>query len=329
MATYRASEYRLPQLPDRPSCHCATVTDLPDGRLLAVWYAGTEEAAPDVALLASYFDGNEWAVPTVLLDTPGLPDGNPTLWTDPEGTVWLFHVVIHGRGWSSVLPYYRTSTDCGNSWSESRLFCERQGLMFRSRPLLLPTGRLILPAYDEIDWTGVCYLSDDRGATWRPSGPMAAPKGYGCIQPAVVQRRDGTLCAYLRTGSEGTCIWRSESRDGGETWSQCTPTPWPNPNSGIDLIRATSGGWILACNPISRGRHRLTLALSPDEGISWTEYVVEDEPGEEFSYPVLLQEKPGPCHLLYTHKRQSIRHVRFEAAWLAADYKGELPQPRP
>jgi len=141
--------------PGRPSSHCATLTELSDGRLLAVWYAGTCEGANDVALLAATWDG-EWSPPWVLLDTPGLPDGNPTLWTAPDGTIHLFHVIIHGHGWESVLPYYRISADDGNTWSESCLFAQRRGLMFRCRPITLSTGRVVFPVYDETDWSGAC-----------------------------------------------------------------------------------------------------------------------------------------------------------------------------
>lgn len=295
-------------IPGRPSSHCATLTELTDGRLIAVWYAGTQEGARDVALLAATYDGT-WSEPKVLLDTPGLPDGNPTLWTAPDGSIYLFHVVIYEGGWDSVLPYYRISTDDGNTWSESRLFADRRGLMFRCRPITLSTGRVVLPAYDETDWSGVCYLSDDGGRTWRPSGPMTALTG--CIQPAVVERTDGSLVAYLRTGAGGDSLWQSTSADGGETWSPCVKTIWPNPNAGIDLIRCRDGRWVLAFNPLTQGRGKLSLALSTNEGESWTETVVEDEPVQEFSYPALLQANDGRVHLLYTYKRESIKHLVF------------------
>jgi predicted neuraminidase len=295
-------------IPGRPSSHCATLTELPDGRLLACWYSGSEESAPDVALMSSVYNG-EWSVPAVLLDTPGLPDGNPTLWTAPDGAVWLFHVVIHGRGWDSVLPYYRISTDCGNTWTESRLFADREGLMFRCRPITLGSGRIVFPVYDEKDWTGLCYLSDDAGQCWRASSAMLAPTG--CIQPAVVERTDGTLCAYLRTGGAGGHLWQSTSDDEGETWSPCNPTTWANPNSGIDLIRCRDGAWVLACNPTATGRGRLSVAISHDEGKSWKKTVLENEPGGEFSYPALLEDGTGRCHLLYTYRRESIKHVSF------------------
>jgi len=126
-----------------------------------------------------------------------------------------------------------------------------------------------------------------------------------------VQRGDGSLIAYLRTGEGGGCIWQCTSCDHGETWSPCAKTVWPNPNAGIDLIRCHDGVWVLACNPIASGRGVLSLAISRDEGGSWRELPVERELGAEFSYPALLQDRAGRCHLLYTYKRESIKHVEF------------------
>jgi len=295
------------KLPGRPSSHCATLTEALDGSVLAVWYAGSREGAPDVALVAAQYEQGRWSPPRVVLDTPGLPDGNPTLWTGPDGTIWLFHVVIHGRGWDSVLPYYRKSQDGGLTWTDCGLFERREGLMFRCRPVTLRSGRVVLPAYDEKTWSGVCYLSDDQGQSWRPSAPMVAPRG--CIQPAVVELNDGSLLAYLRTGGDGGCVWRSVSVDGGETWSACEDTGLPNPNSGIDLIRCASGRLVLAFNPQQRGRDRLAVGRSDDEGATWQQEVVEEATGAEFSYPALLQTRDGRVHLLYTYRRESIKHL--------------------
>lgn len=295
------------KLAGRPSSHCATLTEAADGAVLAVWYAGSREGAADVALIAARYEQGRWSAPWVVLDTPGLPDGNPMLWTGPDGTLWLFHVIIHGHGWDSVLPYYRKSRDGGRTWTDCGLFEPREGLMFRCRPVTLRSGRVVLPAYDEQTWSGVCYLSDDDGQSWRPSQPLFAPPG--CIQPAVVELAEGRLLAYLRTGGDGGCIWRSVSLDGGETWSACEDSGLPNPNSGIDLIQCVGERLVLAFNHQTKGRDRLAVGLSDDEGATWRQELVEDDPGNEYSYPALLQSRDGLVHLLYTHRRESIKHL--------------------
>ncbi len=299
-------------IPGRPSSHCATLTETSDGTILACWYAGTYEGHPDVAIMLACFSpqNNIWSPPVVLHDTPGLSDGNPLLYTLPDGSLILWFVTIQSKGWDTARPFWQRSCDNGQTWTPPARFGDRDGVMFRCRPVRLSSGRLILPAYDEIACQGLPLLSDDKGQTWREAARMTAPPG--CIQPAIVELQDGSLLAYLRTCGPGGWIWESRSLDGGESWTPCAPTALPNPNSGIDLIRLADGRLLLAYNPISRGRSQLAIALSEDEGRSWRTILLENEPQQEFSYPALLQARSGHVHLLYTFKRQTIKHILFD-----------------
>lgn len=287
------------------------MTELPGGDLLAAWYSGTREGHPDVAIICArrLRQNGIWTRPEVLVDTNGKSDGNPLLFTDAQGRVWLFYVTIQQHGWSTALPYFRCSEDGGNTWSDPCAFCDEPGTMFRCRPIRLGDGRLVLPAYDEKTWQGLCFLSDDEGNSWRPAEPISAPTGS--IQPAVVELSDGSLLALLRTGGSGGYIWQSRSFDRGETWTPCDATQLFNPNSGIDMIRCTGGELVLAFNHSRSERTPLGVALSEDEGYSWPlRRMVESAPGE-YSYPALLQSSSEELHLLYTWRRRKIRHVSF------------------
>jgi predicted neuraminidase len=321
------THYLNVHLPGRPTCHCASLTELPDGDLLAVWYAGAGEGLPDSALLSARYSQPEsqWTIPETIVDTPGLSDGNAILFTAPGGAVWLVHTVIQGHGWDTVQTYWRQSLDGGLSWSGPRLLDGEAGLMVRCRPLQLSSGRLLVPMYDEKDWSSFCLLSDDGGFSWRRSVRLQAPEG--CIQPAVVERADGSLLAHMRCGNRVGHVWQATSLDGGENWSPCTAVDLPNPNSGLDLIRLPGGELLLAANLNTASRSPLHLALSPDEGETWPcRLIVAHDPGEEFSYPQLLQDRQGRCHLLYTWRRERIRHLAFDGEWLAreAGRQGEL-----
>lgn len=311
----------------RPTCHCASLCELPDGDLLAVWYAGQGEGLGDSALLQARFsvaDG-QWTAPEVIVDTRDLSDGNAVLFPTAAGRVWLFHTVIQRHGWDTVLAYWRQSTNAGLTWSEARLFDPEEGMMFRSRPLALSSGRILIPAYDEKDWSSFMYLSDDDGFTWQRSSRLRVSDG--CIQPAVVERGDGSLLAYLRCGSRTGHIWQATSTDGGTTWGDCTPVDLANPNSGLDLLRLASGELLLAANLTTNARTPLHLALSEDEGQSWPyRIIVAHDPGAEFSYPQLLQDRRGLCHLLYTWRRERIRHLCFDGEWLRREAAKQAEQ---
>jgi predicted neuraminidase len=46
---------------------------------------------------------------------------------------------------------------------------------------------------------------------------------------------------------------RSESRDGGMTWSPVVDDDIPNPGSGLEVIRLQSGRWAMVCNDTEQG----------------------------------------------------------------------------
>ncbi len=317
------------QLADRPLAHCATLCALPGGRLLAAWFGGTFETAPDVAILSAYRtpENAEWSAPAVIADHPGHALGQPVFLTRPDGELWLFFDVVMETsavqampfnalpplaGWTSAQPFVQRSRDGGHTWDAATQLLDYPGLMFRSRPVLLP-GRIILPVYDEKTWQSRMLISDDDGRSWRLTDPLTTP--HGNIHPCVVELSDGRLLAYLRTGGEGGVIWRTESHDRGDTWAQPAQTAIPNPNSGIDLLRLQSGRLLLAFNNSDRQRTPLCVALGgEDENWQWIR-VLEDGEGE-FSYPTLLQTDDGDIHMVYTYRRAHIHYARFDETWL-------------
>ena len=312
------SEPIFDQQPAFPSAHCATIVELPAGDLLVAWFAGSYELAPDVAILCSRWEHRmrRWTPPQVLVNTPGHAEGQPVLFLAPDGVLWLFYVTVQEQDWTSALMKVRRSRDNGLTWSASQVFRPELGLMFRSRPLVLDNGDILLPIYDEKTWQSLFMLSSDGGRTWSTHGPITTPAGN--IHPVVVPLSDGRLLCYMRTGGSGGYIWASTSEDGGRTWSTPWATQLPNPNSGIDLIRLKSGELLLAFNDTFRGRTPLNVALSTDEGRTWSyEQVIEDAEGE-YSYPALLQTHDGLIHLVYTNNRVNIKHVVFTVDWVKA-----------
>ncbi|MBS1252078.1 MAG: Sialidase [Anaerolineales bacterium] len=326
------------QLSDRPMAHCATLTELPDGSLLAAWFGGSFETAPDVVILASEYDPvrGDWSPPRLIAEVPGHSLGQPVFLVRPDGELWLFFVVIMGGGeapsppasssrnlmppladWTSAQPHWQRSLDGGRTWESPEQLMDYAGLMFRSRPLILP-DRIILPVYDENTWESRMLISDDDGRSWRLTEPIVTSPGN--IHPCLAPLSDGRLLAYLRTGGEGGFIWRTESADGGETWATPRPTSLVNPNSGLDLLRLQSGRLVLAFNNSDRYRTPLCVALAEEDEVWQWWRTLEDEHAE-FSYPTLLQTEDGTIHIVYTYKREHIHHAYFTAEWLR---KGEV-----
>lgn len=299
-----------------PMSHCATLVELPNGDLLLAWFSGAFETAPDqcIAMARQPANSYQWTEPTVVVDTPGHADGQPVFLLDHRGVLWLYYVTLAGPDWTTARMMRRPSPDLGHHWEEPEALPLEEGFMFRSRPLHLGGGRWLFPIYDEKTWRSLMLISEDDGATWRAGQFITTPPGN--IHPCVVPLLDGRLLAFLRTGGKGGYIWRTTSANGGYSWETPVPTPLPNPNSGLDLLRLQDGALVLAFNNSPHKRTPLCVALSEDEGITWPHVQVLEDGEAEFSYPTLVQRRNGRICGVYTWRRESIRYVEFDEVWL-------------
>lgn len=196
----------------------------------------------------------------------------------------------------------------------------QKGWMTRTHAIALPSGRILLPLYSDGFYVGLMAISDDEGATWRPSAPLV---GIGLNQPSVVCKKNGGLVAYMRDeGPAPKRVQVSESQDDGETWLVAVETDIPNPDSSLEVIALRDSRWIMAFNDCEEGRDRLALALSDDEGKTWKwKRYLEDLRGGLFHYPSLVQTRDGRIHLSYTyqpgeHANKSIKHAALDADWI-------------
>jgi predicted neuraminidase len=232
------------------------------------------------------------------------------------------------RGIAALSPAERSRYGSHLKEAEDRsrdLLYQRLGWMPRIHPLVLPSGRWILPLYTDTFSASIMAISDDRGQTWTTSRPLI---GFGNIQPSLVRKQSGGLVAFMRDNGPHHRIRISSSEDDGVTWSGVADAPFPNPGAGIEAIRLANGHWALAYNDAATGRHSLAVALSDDEGASWKwiRHIERTAPGQgQFHYPSLLQTVDGSIHITYTSSRpgrgSTIAHARFNESWLVSSEK--------
>ena len=150
-----------------------------------------------------------------------------------------------------------------------------------------PQGRILLPLYTDTFSLGIMAISDDKGRTWFASQPIF---GWGGIQPTVLVKSDGTLVAYMRDNAGSGHIKISESKDDGLTWGPVTLSELANPGAGIDGVRFANGHFCLVYNDQSRGRTRLAVSISDDEGKTWkwTRHLESHDAGA-YHYPCVIQ----------------------------------------
>ncbi|MEI7027082.1 sialidase family protein [Paenibacillus sp. y28] len=313
-----------------PSCHASTIVTLPDGGLLISYFAGSKEGAPDEAIWCSRQKDGVWSPPYKVADEENLVHWNPVLHRKESGEILLFYKVGY------PIPQWYTrlivSLDDGQTWSEPvELVPGDVGGRgpVKNKLIVLQDGTWAAPASLEtpVEWDAFVDLSFDEGATWTASGlvpvlhpgSVRAPEqagqvleklqlvhGRGIIQPTLWESAPGQVHMLLR--STAGFIYRSDSADGGRTWSPAYKTYLPNNNSGIDLAKMENGTLVLAYNPVGmyKGpRTPLLLSVSSDNGYTWEELLVlEREPGE-YSYPAVLAEG-NRVYVTYTWKRERI-----------------------
>ena len=197
---------------------------------------------------------------------------------------------------------YRKGPDEAKRLAGDELY-QRLGWMPRVHPLVLPSGRWILPLYSDTFNASIMAISDDRGATWTASRPLI---GFGNIQPSLVRKNDGVLVAFMRDNGPHRRIRLSQferrrrlvvARDG---------FAFSQPRRGDRGDPAGEWSLGLIYNDLPRGRHSLAVSLSDDEGTTWkwTRHVEHSEPGKgQFHYPSIIQASDGSIHVTYTESR--------------------------
>jgi predicted neuraminidase len=317
-----SSELVFEKIPGYPVHHCSSITEAPNGDLLISWYGGSYESSDDQVLFLSRRKRGArfWSKPEIIVRSPGKPPGNAVLFTAKDNRIWLVwgrmdgtQPMLRGTGWDQCRLFYRTSSDNATTWTKDQPFYhDTLGWLPRNLTLFLSDGTLILPLSDELNGHGVdlsFFLSTkDQGATWTRSGVMR-----GGEQPTFIERSDGSLVAFLRTRPN---IVQSESQDRGKTWSEPHPMQFKNPDAGISVRRLKNGHVILVFNNQDNARTPLHIALSTDEGRTWSEPIrLESNPGE-YSYPSVSQTSDGRIHIIYTFRRYSIKHLEMNEGWL-------------
>ena len=209
-------------------------------------------------------------------------------------------------------------------------YFSRLGWFTRTHALELPSGRILLPLYSDGYSFSLIGISDDGGTTWTASEPIV---GYGCIQPSLVRKKDGSLVAYMRdNGPAPKRAHISYSKDDGVSWTGAVDTDIPNPGTSLEAIALRSGNWVMVYNDLESGRYSLVAALSDDEGRTWKwKRHLDGDPsrkiGNQYHYPSVIQAKDGGIHVTYsyflgdpssTEKGKAIKHVRFNEAWVRA-----------
>ncbi len=232
-----------------------------------------------------------------------------------SGDVLFFFTVWFGRNDRQILV--KRSRDNCETWNQPKQFSKPGGFYILDAGNIIrhSSGRIVLPAYWSPEYgrkmehyRAFCYFSDDEGENWRESETRIDVPGRGAMEPAIAERKDGSLLAILRT-SLGK-LYQAESADRGTNWSASKPTSLGAPQSEPSLSRIPGTGDLLLLwnNPARvRGhgpRNPLSSAVSKDGGRSWANIkAIDRRSGFDLAYPSVLFRGDEVLVTYYEHER--------------------------
>lgn len=275
---------------------------------------------------------------------PRRSEQNPSLFLAPNGEVWAMYTAqldrVEGKDnmqFTSVVRRQK-SMDGGLTWGPFDEVFPEEGTFCRQPIQILSNGRWIFGNWICTDSASglagdpsAFRISGDQGKTWRR---VDMPKSNGRVHPNVVELENGHLAAFMRSRA-ADFIYRSESFDYGDTWSEPVPTPLPNNNSSISAVKLASGRVAIAYNPTCTPEPKadeaawpglrcpVAVALSEDGGLTFP-LIRYMELGEgyvgaenstnnrQYEYPYLMQGRDGMLHLAYAYQtRRGVKWMTF------------------
>lgn len=291
----------------------------------------------DLLVKRSEDGGETWSEQQLIYGEPGeVTIGNPCPVVDADtGAIWLpfcrenddvliAHSEDDGKTWTDPMEITADVKKAAWNWYATG---PGVGIQLQRGE---HKGRLVIPCDHRADETygngsHVIY-SDDHGATWRLSAPIA----QGANECQVVELGDGALMMNIRmqTHSEGV-RGISVSRDGGHHWSEIAhDANLPCPKCQASLVG--KGDRLAFSNPVSptppesptrgtrfypgkgRGeRVNLTVRLSEDGGRTWPREKLLHKGPAAYSCLALLPNGDTGC-LYEAGEAHPYQHLIFE-----------------
>ena len=307
-----------------------------DGKVLAL---------DNEATFVSDDDGASWSQPRPLAGTEEhriKVSNERAMMRTNQGTIVAAFMNLHERKWTwsndlhdapgAKLPtWVMRSEDDGKTWTHVQQLHEDWSGAVRDM-IQTSDGRIIFTAmkmqHDPGRHAVLTYSSADDGKTWKASNLIdLGGRGHhgGVTEPTITELTEGRIWMLIRTNWGQ--FWSAYSHDGGRFWRVVQPSGIPASSAPGLIQRLASGRLLLVWNrplpegktewPLSGGdglwsdtavsnhRDELSLALSDDDGKTWSDPVViarttvPSTAGKNrwIAYPYLFQQQSGELWL--------------------------------
>ena len=320
---------------------CPTIARTRGGRLFAGWYTGGlfEPCIENFNVLVQSDDNGEtWSRPVLAVysDRKALHRNiDIQLWIDEKGRLWVMwtHSPYKAEDGPATIrtpfdyPYHKEFTGvevllCKDpdadvlKWEEPREICFG---FLRCKPIRLPSGRYIFPAYDWVhEKNYMLRLSDDGGENFYDVTAARKPDNQVFDETMVFDAGSGKIGLLART-IRGYYAY-AESQDDGLTWSETREFD-KAPSTRMYIGRLKCGLLAYVRNCSDTERTGMKILLSDDDGASFKWSLTLDT-RENVSYPDLCEDEDGFIYIVYDRERDN--RIRLDESTWHSDAAKEI-----
>ena len=302
----------------------------------------------DLVLKRSLDQGRTWGPLQIVWDDGENTCGNPAPVVDRDtGVVWLLMTwnkgtdnereIMAGSSDDVRHVYVTSSADEGVTWTTPRKISEStrraHWRWYATGPgngiqltMGAKKGRLLIPCNhsDHSDgnhpYRSHVIYSDDHGVTWQLGGVHEDRTN----ESAVAELSDGRVLQQMRSYHDKGIRALASSGDGGDSWDNVylesalvTPVCQASmiSNTGFKKEGTAAENWLLFASPFGKGRERMTLWLSLDDGKTWAHQRRLYE--GDSAYGNLVQLADDEIGLLFEKDNyRTISFTTFSIQWL-------------
>ncbi|WP_165224456.1 sialidase family protein [Affinirhizobium pseudoryzae] len=336
--------------------HASFLHATTDGSLICAWFGGSLEGKSDISIYASVLNpgSTTWGPPQQLSFDAAHSEQNPVLFYAPDGRLLLFHTSQPSGNQDEcrirMAEIRRDASDATRLSADTGRYLDLpRGCFIRAPLVLRDDGAWLLPIFRCVQrpgqkWNGshdiaALGVSMDSGQSWELS---ELQHSVGCVHMSPINLDGDRQAAFFRR-RQADFVYRTESNDGGRTWSPPRPTDVPNNNSSIAAIRLTDGRIAMICNPVSAATSTDRRASLYDElgveddrpdadptggctpiwGVPRAPVTVclSEDGGETFPLRILIEDGPGTC---LSNDSTDGRNQEMSYPWLIEDADGGL-----
>ena len=313
---------------------------LGNGELLLTFTRRPKDRIRDsghIVAMRSSDGGRTWSEPISTIDTPDMMDLDPSIvaWDDrvivisttvpsthsERVTVSSFlavHSEDNGRTWSELKEIPHPYTYCSGKTNAGARLDDGTIVFGFSWDARLQEGGAVYCDADQICRAGVMISSDD-GRTWIPGETIGINETRaeheagldGLDEPCLAVCQDGGLYMLMRSNLER--LYEARSSDRGRTWSKPRPTTLVSHSAPADLAAfdhpRLGRGWLVAYNDSPVRRRPLSVAVSLDDGATWSAARPVANEQKDSHYPACVRTPDGDILVAWQQDTDGGRHI--------------------